>query len=169
MPEQRLDEMRDRLHQVLAVVEQQQLLAIADVPGERDLRGAVGGKPRVQGLGDRRPDQLGLAERRQLHRPDAVGEVVSPLPGQLQGESRLAAATRPGQRQQPARCAGARRASASPRSRPMKLVELPRKVVWAPGRRSHRGCRGWAHRFPFPPPPLPFPFPLPEPRVSISR
>ena len=39
--EQRLDEVRDRLDQVLAVVEQEQLLAIADVPSEGDLRGAV--------------------------------------------------------------------------------------------------------------------------------
>ena len=77
--QQRLDEMRDRLHQVLAVVEQKQLLAIADVSGDRDLRGAVRGKPRVQGLGDRRADQLGLPERGQLHRPDAVGEIAGPL------------------------------------------------------------------------------------------
>ena len=76
MLEQRLDEMRDRLHQVLAVVQQKQLLAIADVSGKRDLRGAVGGKPRIQGLGDRRPDQLRLPECGQLHWPDAGGEVA---------------------------------------------------------------------------------------------
>ena len=74
--EQSLDEVRDRLDQVLAVVEQKQLPAIADVPGERDLRRPVGGQPRVQRLGDRGPDQLGLSERRQLHRPDPVGKVL---------------------------------------------------------------------------------------------
>ena len=47
------------------------------------------------------PEQLGLAKRGQLHRPDAVGEVAGPLPGQLQSEPRLATATSPGQRQQP--------------------------------------------------------------------
>ena len=93
--------MRDGLHQVLAVVEQEQLLAIPDVPGERDLGGAVGGEPRVQGLGDRGPDQLGLAERRQLHRPDPVGEVLEPLPGELERESRLAATAGAGQGEEP--------------------------------------------------------------------
>ncbi len=99
--EQRLDEVRDGIHQVLAVVEQEQLLAIADVPCEGDLGGAVGGEPRVQGLGDRRSDQPGLAECGQLHRPDTVGEVLPALTCELQREPGLAAAAGPGQGEEP--------------------------------------------------------------------
>ncbi len=101
MAEQSLGEARDRLDQVLAVVEQEQQPAIADVPGERDLRRPVGGQPRVQRLCDRRPDQLGLPERRQLDRPDPVGKVLGPLPGELQRQPGLAAAAGSGQGEEP--------------------------------------------------------------------
>ena len=86
---------------MLAVVEQEQLPAIADVPGEGDLRRPVGGEPGVQRLGDRRADQLGLAERRQLDRPDPVGEILPPLPRKLQRQPGLAAAAGPGQGEEP--------------------------------------------------------------------
>ena len=99
--EQSLGEARDRLDQVLAVVEQEQLPAIADVLGEGDLRRPVGGEPGVQRLGDRRADQLGLAERRQLDRPDPVGEILPPLARKLQRQPGLAAAAGPGQGEEP--------------------------------------------------------------------
>ncbi len=99
--EQGLGEVGDRLDQVLAVVEQEQLLAVADVSGEGDLRRPVGGEPGVQGLGDRRADQLGLAERRQLDRPDPVGEILRLLPRKLQRQPGLAAAAGPGQGEEP--------------------------------------------------------------------
>ena len=99
--EQGLGEVGDRLDQVLAVVEQEQLLAIADVTGEGDLRRPIGGEPGVQGLGDRGADQLGLAECRQLDQPDPVGEILRLLPGKLQRQPGLAAAAGPGQGEEP--------------------------------------------------------------------
>ena len=86
---------------MLAVVEQEQLLAVADVSGEGDLRCPVGGEPGAQRLGDRRADQLGLAECRQLDRPDPVGEILRLLPRNLQRQPGLAAAAGPGQSEEP--------------------------------------------------------------------
>jgi len=87
---------RDRLDQVLAVVEQEQLPAIADMPGESDLRRPVGGQPSVQRLSDRRAYQVGLAERCQIDRPDPVGEAPRELPHELQRQPGLAATAGPG-------------------------------------------------------------------------
>ena len=145
--QQRLDEMRDRRHQVLTVVEQKQLLAIADVSGDRDLRGAIRGKPRLQGLGDRRADQLGLPERGQLHRPHAGGEIAGPLARQLQREPRLAAATCPRQRQQP-RLTQQRGGLGQLTLAADEATELPREVVRALGQPSFRARGAWARRLP---------------------
>ena len=86
-----------RPHQVLAIVEHQQEALGPQLGGQRVFAGPARLLPDAKAVHHRRHQQPGVGERRQLHQPDAVREVVDQLRGGLQGQPRLAGASRTGQ------------------------------------------------------------------------
>ncbi len=96
---EKLDECRSRLAQVLGVVEDQQELARAQGLGERLERALRVGD--AERLGDRRDDQLGLAERRQLHEHGTVRVRGRGGARGLESQPRLAASACAGEDEEP--------------------------------------------------------------------
>ena len=96
-----LGQHRGRVDHLLEVVEDEQHPAFAQRLGNAVDHGPV----RLVGHADRarngRRDQLPFPDRFQRDEPDAVGEVVGGGGRDLQRQTRLADATRPGERQQP--------------------------------------------------------------------
>jgi len=86
---------------VLAVVEDQQQLLPGQVRAQRFHDRHPGGLAQPEHCGHRGGHQSRLGHRGQLHAPDAVGEAVRYLPGDLIGQPRLAHPARPGHRHQP--------------------------------------------------------------------
>jgi hypothetical protein len=80
---------------VLAVVQDQEQLAVPDVLRQGDLRRALGGQAHIQRLPDRGPDQLRLGESRQLHQPGSVWKPIALPRGQLECEASLARSPHP--------------------------------------------------------------------------
>ena len=101
---QRTKQCRDswrRLDHLLDVVEDQQ-----QVLSPQDCSQLLGQRPvaelgQVQRLGDRRQDELGIADRGQRDEDHPICEKALHANGNLLGEARLAHATRSGQRHQP--------------------------------------------------------------------
>jgi hypothetical protein len=92
---------RAGLHHVLAVVQNEQELAglegIREGLGERAARRLA----QAQRPGHALRDERRLRQRRQLHHPDPIRVVLEELSGELQGQTGLAAAGRPREREQP--------------------------------------------------------------------
>ena len=108
-----LGQHRGRVDHLLEVVEDEQHPAFAQRLGDAVDHGPV----RLVGHADRardgRRDQLPFPDRLQRDEPDPVGEVVGGGGRDLQRQTRLADATRPGERQQP-----------RPAQQPERLLEL---------------------------------------------
>ena len=79
----------------------------ARLPARRSARLSASSRPgcssTCERLGERRDEQVRVAQRRQRHPPDAVGIRLGRLGRRLDREPRLAGAARPGQRQEPRR------------------------------------------------------------------
>jgi hypothetical protein len=100
-PQQRLDEHRARVDQVLASVEDQQQPFVRQVIGEQVdavARRLVG---QAEGLGHRLGDELGIAQPGQLDQPGAVGEGATLPGGDAERQPRLADAAHPGHGDEP--------------------------------------------------------------------
>ncbi len=110
--QQRLDKPGTGVDEVLAVVEHQQNLSVAQVGHER--LGRAGPVPSRVGQADRGAEALrqevGLPQVSQFDDVDAVGEDPARVTGHPQGEPGLAHAADPGQRDQ----AGARQQPSDP-------------------------------------------------------
>jgi hypothetical protein len=126
--EDRVRELRRGLDHVLAVVEDQQgtvpLQVRADALQQRPAR-LLAHAERLRRLAD---DEPGVADRREVEEPDAVGKFVDLLGGGLQREARLAEPAHAEQREQ------ARRAEQAPHLRELALAadergRLVRQVV----------------------------------------
>ena len=96
----RLDECGRARDHVIAVVQQDQRAAIAQLIGERLDQRSAGCLPDAED-GRHRPGQRSLADRRQIDEPHAVGKQVDRLTCDLHRQPRLAAPAGPRQRQQP--------------------------------------------------------------------
>ena len=105
--QQLLGELRALLHQVLAVVEDEQHPVAADLGHEQLERRRAGALGEVQHGRDVRGERVAVGERREVHPGDA-GEVGGRAQRRLAGESRLAAAAGAGEGQQPRRAHEAR-------------------------------------------------------------
>ena len=98
--EQFLDERR-RVRHLLEVVDHEKRPAeAAKVLGDRLDEREVAALPNSECVGDRRGNQAGIGERREVDEPDAI-EVIDQLLGHLDGEACLAGAARSGQRELP--------------------------------------------------------------------
>ena len=94
---------------LLEVVEHEQHRLVAQPVGER-IGDRPGGPLRdADRAGDPGGDQHRVADRLERYEEDAVREVVRDAGGELERQSRLARAARPGQRQQPGRAEQGRR------------------------------------------------------------
>ena len=89
---EQLGDVRRRREHLLEVVEQQKQRLVGDVLGDAVLR--------AERLACGRQHELVVAERRERHPPDAVRVLLGEHRRGLRRESRLAGATRAGQRQQ---------------------------------------------------------------------
>ena len=96
-----LCEARSRLAQVLDVVQNEQELLWCDRGGERVERRLARIVRDAERAGDRGQDQRVIAQRRELHERDAVCKRAPNSPGGFDRESRLPAAPRAGERDQP--------------------------------------------------------------------
>ena len=96
-----LREARSRLAQVLDVVQNEQELLWCDRGGERVERRLARIVRDAESAGDRGQDQRVIAQRRELHERDAVCKRAPNSPGGFDRESRLPAAPRAGERDQP--------------------------------------------------------------------
>jgi len=88
--------------QVLEVVQDEQDLPLAQLADQVVHQGTVPGVLQPEALRDRGRHQPRVADRRQRHEEDAVRVVAGHLGGQRDAEPGLAAAARPGQRDQAA-------------------------------------------------------------------
>src|ERR671919_779160 len=86
---------------MLQVVENEQELLLRERGGERPLERDVRHGGDTESLRQRRNDELGFAERRELHDGDAVGEERAGLLGERKRKPCLAAAARAGERHEP--------------------------------------------------------------------
>jgi hypothetical protein len=148
LPQQRLRQARARAEEVLAVVEHEQHLALGEVARERRLGRVARVEVDAQRVGRGLADQAGVADARQFDRPRPVGVALRAACGQLEGEARLAAAPRAGERDKAAAV-----------EQVVELVELaeapdearrlPRQVVSVAARRTRRfrGCGGSGRAF----------------------
>lgn len=82
---------------MLAVVEDDERLALPEVLDDRVEERAAALLADLEDVGDLLDDQRAVPERRELHEPDAVGEPVSERPGRLHREPRLPASARAAQ------------------------------------------------------------------------
>jgi hypothetical protein len=78
------------LDHVLAVVQDHQDVLVAERGRHVLGRLGSGGDPEPESDRDGRRDQAGIRQRRELGDPDSVGVLGQPLPGDLEGQSRLA-------------------------------------------------------------------------------
>lgn len=104
------------------------------------------GRLNVNRVSDRRGHQAGVADRLQWDEADTVGEGVSQIGGELEGEARLADAARPVsvRRRRSGRPSSAR-ATASSRSRPTSEVNGTGRPVFPPeseGSAGRGACSG---------------------------
>jgi len=88
--------------QVLEVVQDEQDLPLAQLADQVVHQGPVPGVLQPEALRDRGRHQPRVADRRQRHEEDAVRVIAGHLGGQRDAEPGLAAAARPGQRDQAA-------------------------------------------------------------------
>ncbi|HET8631249.1 MAG TPA: hypothetical protein VFL91_27840 [Thermomicrobiales bacterium] len=84
---------------MLDVVQHQERPPLAQGGVERRARVQPRHVPRPQRAGDGGEDERGVAERRERHPGDAVGEGGARLCGDAQRQARLAHPARPGQRE----------------------------------------------------------------------
>ena len=89
--------------QLLEVVQDEEDRPLPEVAAEGFARRPVGRFPDAEGDGDRRLQQDRVAERGEVHEPDAMRELVASRAGDREGEPGLAAAAGSGQRDDPAR------------------------------------------------------------------
>ena len=92
-------EFRDRVDQVLAVVEDDEAALVLEGVQERFEIVALGPLAEQERIQHCPWDPLGVAHRGQLHEPDSLATAVEDLGGDLQREARLARAARARQRQ----------------------------------------------------------------------
>ena len=101
-PKDPLDQLGDRLHEVLTVVEQQQGAAGAEHVDDRILDRQAEAGVHAQRSRDRCEGRIAVVDRHQLDDEDAIGVVRRDRPGQLHPERRLAHTGAPHQRDEPA-------------------------------------------------------------------
>ena len=102
--EQRFRELSAGGNQVLAIVEDQEDLPIADVVRERFADGPVRSLSNVEHRCHGLSQQARMYEGGQIDNPDAVGKTIEHVRGQFQRQARLAAPARAGERQQASGC-----------------------------------------------------------------
>ena len=95
------DQVRARLHQVLAVVQHDQQMPCTKLPGERIGKRLIGPLVDAHRPANGRCGQPGFAHPLQVHPTGPVGEPRRHVPGDLHRQPGLAAATRAGQRHHP--------------------------------------------------------------------
>ncbi len=86
---------------LLEIVEDEEQVFRPQRGGELFRRRPVGEFAQAQGVGDRRDDEVGIADRREGDKHGAVGEYYFQLGSGLDGEARLADAAGTGQRDEP--------------------------------------------------------------------
>jgi hypothetical protein len=99
-PEQAVGKLRARLHQVLAVVQNDQDLQVAEVIGYRFAQGTAGDLRHVQGSRDGLRHEVGVGDGCEPHPPRPVLESLDEMPGRRPGEPRLASAPWAAQREE---------------------------------------------------------------------
>ena len=110
--EQRFRELSAGGNQVLAIVEEQENLAIANVVRQRFADGPVRALSNVEHRGHGLSHQARIGERRQVDDPDAVGKTIEHVRRQFQGQAGLATPAGAGKRQQ---ASGRQRVAVAPR------------------------------------------------------
>lgn len=85
---------------MLKIIQHKQQLFVAQGFLQALLDGAIRRFPHTQGLGNRRADQVGIADRRQRDKVDAIDKMVEQVRRHLQRQPRLADAAGAGQREQ---------------------------------------------------------------------
>jgi hypothetical protein len=99
--EQSLGDLGAGVDQVLAVIQDEQEMTIAQVVAERGAGRTLRALPDTQGGRDRLRYQIGHRERRQIDQPHAIAEFVHEATRQLYRQARLSNPAGTRQRQQP--------------------------------------------------------------------
>src|SRR5262249_59366876 len=99
--EERLNEHRALVDEMLAIVENEQHLLIGQVRAKGVHQRSSGPLPQSERRRDRQRNTLSVGERREVNEPDAVRKAGGDAESKFDGKSRLANTADPGERQEP--------------------------------------------------------------------